>query len=119
MTSEEIFAFGDIFPRQETFYSFQKANIINDGQDDNSLGGFQIIMSLDTVVHNRVIYNVFDWLGDIGGLLGILASLGGVLMSMLTYCFGSKMDRFLTGKLFKFETPDLDDDLDAESFSTH
>ena len=47
------------------------------------------MMSLDTIVHNRTIYNVFDWLGDIGGLLGILGSIGGILFSTLTYCFGN------------------------------
>ena len=46
-------------------------------------------MSLDVIEHNRTIYNMFDWLGDIGGLLGILASIGGLLISMLTFIVGS------------------------------
>ena len=62
----------------------------NDGKGGGrSLGGFQIVMSLDVIEHNRTIYNMFDWLGDIGGLLGILASIGGLLISMLTFIFGS------------------------------
>ena len=58
-------------------------------------------MSLDTIVHNRTIYNVFDWLGDIGGLLGILSSIGMFLMSTLTFCVGSQMEKYLITDLFK------------------
>ena len=57
----------------------KKSKEINDFVP-GGFGGITIMMSLDSVVHNRTIYNAFDWLGDIGGLLGILASIGGVIM---------------------------------------
>ena len=73
------------------------------------------MMSLDTVVHSRTIYNVFDWLGDIGGLMGILVSIGGFIMSLHTFSFGSKLDKLLIRNLFKHDIPNIDDDADSKS----
>ena len=46
LTSEEKFAFGDIFPRSETFYTmFDDGRRVDVGAD--TIGGYQIVMSLD------------------------------------------------------------------------
>ena len=37
--------------------------------------GFEITLNLDSNIINRQTYSVLDWLGDIGGLNGILLTM--------------------------------------------
>ena len=54
----------------------------------DSLAGFIIGRSLDVVSHQRSIYSVFDFLGDIGGLSEILRLIGsGITAILLTTAF--------------------------------
>ena len=52
-------------------------------------------MSLDIINHNRAIYSILDLLGDVGGLLSILFDLGGIIVTLLGYLFGDKMNKYL------------------------
>ena len=37
-------------------------------------------MSLDRVEHERVVYGILDWLGDVGGLLEALSYISGAIL---------------------------------------
>ena len=57
-------------------------------------------MHSDTVVYERSVYTMWDWLGDIGGLFGTLHILGGYIISIISYLTGSSAARSLIGNLF-------------------
>jgi len=61
----------------------------------------QIFITLDSLVINRsrAIYNVLDFLGDIGGLFDALKIIGEFIIALLGH---SHMTMFLIGKLFYF-----------------
>ena len=76
LESEERWLGDGFYPREEEFFSLSKLDEYNDGLHPNSFGGVQIQMSLNTVLYTRSIYSILDFLGDVGGLLGILLSIG-------------------------------------------
>lgn len=45
---------------------------------------FEIHLSLDRQRYSRETYSFLDWLGDIGGLYGILLSIGGLIVKPLS-----------------------------------
>ena len=53
--------------------------------------------SQDHILFSRAIYNVFDFLGDIGGLASVLNMIAGTIVSI--FMSGSLMNRLLS-KLF-------------------
>ena len=57
-------------------------------------------MSLNKVLYSRATYNVLDLLGDVGGLYSILLDIGGYVIALVTFLFGSSMEKFLTSKIF-------------------
>ena len=77
------------------------SNILNDGFDEYSLGGFHIEMSLDEVKNIRSIYSTLDLLGDVGGLYSILLDVGKILVMVFTFFTGSSMDKYLKVNIFK------------------
>ena len=56
------------------------------------------MMSLDELTHSRVVYNLLDYLGDVGGCLDALKYLGTFLVWVLT---GDSLSNFIVSKLFK------------------
>ena len=76
MESEENLSGNNLKPKKHTFYTLNEHVKYNDGSVPTSFGGFQIQKSLDIVNHYRSIYTVLDFLGEIGGLFGILIYLG-------------------------------------------
>lgn len=58
-------------------------------------------INLDKIKHSRSVYTLWDMLGDIGGLFGILQLFARHLLSLIATVFGSGVDRYLTSKLFK------------------
>ena len=75
-------------------------NILNDGFNEHSLGGFHIEMSLDKVKNIRSIYSTLDLLGDVGGLYSILLDVGKILVVVFTFFTGSSMDKYLKVNIF-------------------
>ena len=48
LTSEEAYAFGDIFARKETFYTiFDDGQWVDGAGGPDTIGGYQIVMSLN------------------------------------------------------------------------
>ena len=45
---------------------------------------FEIHLSLDKQRYSRSTYSSLDWLGDVGGLFGILVSIGGLIVQPLS-----------------------------------
>ena len=59
-------------------------------------------MNLDKFVIYRTVYTTLDWLGDVGGLMGILFDMGGFLLMFVT---GSGLNYMLLHAIFKEEGP--------------
>ena len=57
-------------------------------------------MSLNKVLYSRAIYSVLDLLGDVGGLYSILLDIGGYVIAIVTFLFGSSMEKFLSSGIF-------------------
>ena len=57
--------------------------------------------SLDTVEQYRTIYGVFDFLGDVGGLLDLFRLAAELLLKLIAGVFGSNLNLFLIHKLFR------------------
>ena len=69
----------------------------------DSLAGFIIGRSLDVVSHQRSIYSVFDFLGDIGGLGEILQLIGSGITAILLTISNISIDKKLVNLIFKHE----------------
>ena len=70
-------------------------------------------MSRNVQYHSRSIYSILDFLGDVGGLLGILEPIGGIIVSLFSFCFMSKMENFIMLNTFK-SNRDNDNNFDAD-----
>ena len=64
-----------------------------------------IRMNLDTVAYFRSVYNIWNWLGDIGGLFGSLYFFGDLLNSLISLATGNGLTVYLIKHLYKFEAP--------------
>ena len=92
---------GDGFRSKELdFIKLIQTNTYNDGFNPLSFGGFQIQMSLNKVLYSRAIYSVLDLLGDVGGLYSILLDIGSYVIAIVTFLFGSSMEKFLSSGIF-------------------
>ena len=72
----------------------------------------RFMMSLDELTHTRNVYNLLDYLGDMGGCLDALKYIGSFLVWILT---GDSLGSYLISKLFKRDScsePSADDELD-------
>ena len=102
LESEERYLGDGFFPREEEFYSFEKDEAIHNDYNINSLGGIDLYVSKELIHHNRSVYSVLDWLGDVGGLYSILIGLGHFIVTTIyNYIFGSRLEAFLITKIFK------------------
>ena len=61
-------------------------------------------MHPDKIYQWRGVYTFWDFMGDIGGLTGILSLIGMVFMSFVTTISGSRLKRFLIANIFKFQS---------------
>ena len=63
--------------------------------DSGSLGGLDLLGSQQTIHHQRQVYSVLDWLGDVGGLYSILISIGHLVVLLWGRVSGSGIDSYL------------------------
>ena len=61
---------------------------------------FAFQMSMDTKQYNRSVYSIFDFLGDVGGLLSILLPIGGALIGLLDELFDRTLDSYIMMQVF-------------------
>ena len=88
-------------PREETFYTVveSKQAILNDAVRlaGAAIGGFTFNISPDTFSHERSVYTVLDWLGDVGGLRDALKL---IVSALVAICSNGNLSSFLISKLF-------------------
>ena len=58
-------------------------------------------LSLDVVNHSRTIYGIFDFLGDVGGLLDLFRLFAEIIIALFAWLVGSNLQFFLIANLFK------------------
>ena len=84
----------------------------NEGPLSDLVMQFRFMMSLDELTHTRIVYNLLDYLGDIGGCLDALKYIGAFLVWILS---GHSLGEFLTSEMFKVDNarePNVEDDQD-------
>ena len=57
--------------------------------------------SRDIKEHKRTIYGPLDFLGDVGGLSGILEDIGGIFMVLLHLITGNPYTTYLLNNIFQ------------------
>ena len=62
-----------------------------------------IDMDLNVKQNLRSVYTFWDFLGEVGGLYGILLVFGNFLVYIFNTIYGSSLNWFLYAKLFAFE----------------
>ena len=80
MESEERYLGDGFFPRIAEWFEILEDITIIDGWDENGIGAFTFMMSMDTKQYNRSVYSILDFFGDVGGLLSILIPIGGAFI---------------------------------------
>ena len=88
--------------KSETFYITER-----DPRKFECFGQCVVMVSfsvdLTTQNHKRAVLTVWDVLGNVGGLYGILVLIGQGLVSAYLALVGSNLERFITARLFFFE----------------
>jgi len=59
-------------------------------------------MNMNKYKIGRTVYTTLDWLGDVGGLMGILFDIGGFLLMFIS---GNGLNYMLLQTIFKDEAP--------------
>ena len=54
--------------------------------------------------HTRSVYTLYDFLGDLGGLYGMLEIACELILAAMTMLFGDGLEQYLIGRIFKLET---------------
>ena len=73
--------------------------------DDNIQMQISIERNLDLTVIARNIYNVFDYISDIGGMLGILVSSAALFLHIWTY---NDLEDYMVTRLYKVKKAETD-----------
>ena len=88
LESEERYLGDGLFPLEFEFYQLIDGVVANDGFKMDSFGAFSFMMNQDTKQHNRSVYSILDFLGDVGGLSSILLSIGASVTQFISYLGG-------------------------------
>ena len=62
---------------------------------DNLILEVSITRSPNFVIHKRTIYGPLDLLGDVGGLADALIAIGGVVIALLQFLGGNRINNYL------------------------
>ena len=87
-------------PQEQTFYSIvesQRQKLYAGTSTSTLVGGFIFNVSPDTVFHERSVYTVLDWLGDVGGLFDALKLISSVIVAL---CTNGIFPSYVISKLF-------------------
>ena len=58
-------------------------------------------MSADKVIHDRAVYGVLDFLGDVGGLADALVKIGACLLSIIRFITGDNLSLNLINRIYE------------------
>ena len=83
----------DLFPREVDFFQIIENQYFTDAWNPNSFGGMYFHISLDTKLHNRSVYSILDFLGDVGGFLSILLTMGSWFIALVSLLSSSFLER--------------------------
>ena len=84
-----------------TYYSIERLPDSIDSDDFITKIAFDI--SPDIELHTRAIYNIWDFLGDIGGLFDMLRLMASPIIAFSATIFGNGLHRYLIKSLFRIE----------------
>ena len=62
---------------------------------ENLILEVSITRSPNFVIHKRTIYGPLDLLGDVGGLADALIAIGGVVIALLQFLGGNRINNYL------------------------
>ena len=68
-------------------------------------------LNFDSVTETRQIYTIWDFLGEVGGLMDMLKLIGQPLISLIHIIFGSGLSRLLFRSLFMVQCKNSKNDL--------
>ena len=62
---------------------------------ENLILEVSITRSPDSMIHKRTIYGPLDLLGDVGGLADALIAIGGVVIALIQFIGGNRLNNYL------------------------
>ena len=102
LESEEAYWSLGFNEREQEFWTMKESEIrTNYTSRKDMVANMLILLELDTVTEMRTIYGVFDFLGDVGGLLDLLQLFAGINVRLFAWVAGSNLNIFLIETLFK------------------
>ena len=92
---------------EKTFYVVKPNVDVNEESPfyEHILSQIDFEMDMNTVTHIRQVYTIWNLLGDIGGLYGILVIFGYYLTALVSFLTGTGLHLKLISRLYKFEAP--------------
>ena len=89
----------------ESYQWFETENtVISQLEEEKNILEIWFEVSEEMIHHKRSVYTIYDLLGDLGGLFGMLEIFCQVLLTATTALFGDGLEQYLIGSIFKLET---------------
>ena len=89
----------------ESYQWFETENtVISQLEEEKNILEIWFEVSEEMIHHKRSVYTIYDLLGDLGGLFGMLEIFCQVLLTATTALFGDGLEQYLIGRIFKLET---------------
>ena len=102
LESEERYLGDGFFPTEREFFELLTLDSLEDSSEHRDIfyGGVIIEISPNAHYHNRSIYSILDFLGDVGGLDSILLSIGHFILLCFNLLFGSALEEKMRNSIF-------------------